>query len=113
MITAAAVALFFAAAEGGWEVARDDGKTLVERRPRPDGFFELRASTVTDVSPRTIADTFWSRRVRGVSALKMYTVLGQSENEKVVYQQLKLPVVKDRDYTLRMKRYVDLEHQLY
>lgn len=110
MVLAAALLLF---SDGGWEVARTHGTTLVERRPRADGFMELRASTVTDVTPDLVAETFWSRRVRGVSAVKHYLVIKQTDDEKVLYQQLKLPVVKDRDYTVRIKRYADPANGLF
>lgn len=113
MIVCAVALILAAEVEPGWEVAREDKKTIVERRPRSDGFMELRATTTTDVLPQAIAEAFWSRRVRSVSAVKQYLVLKKTETEKLVYQQLKLPVVKDRDYTVRLTRYADVGNGLY
>lgn len=110
MAVAAVLCLLVAA---DWEVARDDGRNLIERRARPDGFMEIRASTVTDVPTKHVAETFWARRGRSVSAVKKYVVISKTEDTKVIYQQLKLPVVKDRDYTVSVRRYVDDAHGLY
>jgi Polyketide cyclase / dehydrase and lipid transport len=40
------------------------------------------------------------------------TILSKSGNELVVYQHLKLPVIKDRDYTLRVS-WSDANHSLH
>lgn len=100
-------------ADGGWELARDDGRNVIERRRQSDGLMELRASTTTDLAPATVATAFWNRRVASVKAIKKYEIISQTDVEKVLYQQVKMPIVKDRDWTVRITRYADPANELY
>ena len=97
----------------GWEVVSTDGPKVVERRARGDGFIEVRVSTVTDIRPIHVANAFWARRTPASKAIKKYELIRQDDVEKIVYQQLRLPIVKDRDYTVRIERYTDAAAGLY
>ncbi len=105
--------LVFLLAISGWEVVRADAHHVVERRERGDGFVEIRVSTITDVPAQQVATAFWMRRTPASKAIKKYDLILQDETQKIVYQQLKMPIVKDRDYTVRIERYVDEASGLY
>ncbi len=100
-------------AVSGWEVVSIDGPKVVERRARGDGFLEIRVSTVTEVPALQVANAFWLRRTPASKAIKKYDLILQDETQKIIYQQLKMPIVKDRDYTVRVERYVDEASGLY
>lgn len=93
-----------------WEVIRTAPLTTVERRSHAEGFYEIRVSTLTDVRGEWIADAYWNERDKSLSTLKKYQVLSRTADEKVSYLQVHLPIVKDRDYTIRIVR--DANHEL-
>jgi ribosome-associated toxin RatA of RatAB toxin-antitoxin module len=89
-----------------WEsVAHDEG-ILVERRREPGTqFYEVRASTHSLFLPAVIFATLWKHQeyVEFVPYLKKLEILKQSEHEKVIYEQIKMPLfVADRDYTVKI-----------
>jgi len=89
-----------------WEsVAHDEG-ILVERRREPGtSFYEVRASTHSLFLPAVIFATLWNHQeyIEFVPYLKKLVILKQSEHEKVIYEQIKMPpLVADRDYTVKI-----------
>ncbi len=97
-------------ADDGWQVARKTARTLVERRPHLGGLMETRATSETDVPAEKIAEVFWHPPPKQrLEAVKKRVLIMQDDTQKVVYFQLRLPVVKDRDYTVRVKRFVEAE----
>ncbi len=96
-----------ARADAGWEqISQKDGVT-VERRPRPgSSFYELRARAVIPIAPQTFFATVWSYRdyPEFVPYLKSLRVVGEQPGESVLYQQIAMPLVSDRDYTVRFYR---------
>jgi hypothetical protein len=87
--------------------------TTVEQRPSNGGFFEVRATAETDLAPEHLADAFWNVRGKTIDAVKKRVVLKHDDKEHLVYQQLAMPIVKDRDYTIRIERYADPANELY
>jgi hypothetical protein len=48
-----------------------------------------------------------------VPHLKSLKILTEKPDERLVYQQIKMPVVKDRDYTVRIRKNVDHATRVY
>jgi hypothetical protein len=97
----------------GWVVIQNDGRHLIEQRLRPDGLMEMRGSTHTDVTAAAIAHAFWYPKGKLLPQVKQRLVLKHEDKEKVIYIQLRVPVVKDRDYTLHIDRFADPQNGLY
>jgi hypothetical protein len=96
-----------------WVIVLDDGNSRVERRLRQDGLMEIRGTTTTDVPAEALAEAFWSPKRKPAEQVKLRVELRKDDKEKVVYQQLRLPIVKDRDYVLRIERHADPENHLF
>lgn len=94
-----------------WEIVLDNGTTRVEKRLLPSGLLEMKATTSTDLAPQIVADAFWFRQA--VKGVRKYVLIKRTDREKIIYVQLKLPVIKDRDYTVRMSRYEDAKNGLF
>lgn len=97
------------AVEAGWQPFKEKHGIAVERRPVAGSkFFEYRASVNTQVAPEKIIDRLW-KNVTAATApvLKARQVLKQEPNEIVLYDQVKTPVVSDRDYTLLIRKVAD------
>ena len=90
-----------------WEqISQKDGVT-VERRPRPgSSFYELRARAVVPVAPQAFFAAVSNYRdyPEFVPYLKSLRVLEEQPEESVLYQQIAMPLVSDRDYTVRFYR---------
>ena len=98
---------------GDWVVILDDGHSIVERRLRADGLMEIRGTTTTDVPAAALAEAFWSPKRKPVEQVKKRVELKKDDKEKIVYQQLRLPVVQDRDYVVRIERLADPPNDLF
>jgi ribosome-associated toxin RatA of RatAB toxin-antitoxin module len=92
-------------AGNGWETVSDAEGILVERRREPGTtFYEVRASTHSPFPPSVIFATLWKHQeyVEFVPYLKKLEILTQSAQEKVIYEQISMPLVSDRDYTVKI-----------
>jgi len=88
-----------------WEQVTEADGMLVERRPLPGtGRYEVRVSTYAPFPPQVIFETLWRHEEYEafVPYLKKLVILKQSPDEKVTYEQIKMPLVTDRDYTVRV-----------
>ena len=95
-------------APGGWTTyATKDGVTLERRRPEGSRFYEHRAVVdVAAVLPARAADEIWrSIRSSDMESLKHRDILSEKPDELVIYDQIRTPVVSDRDYTVVVRRY--------
>ena len=95
-------------APGGWTTyATKDGVTLERRRPEGSRFYEHRAFVdVAGVQPARAADEIWrSIRSGDMDSLKHRDVLSERPDELVIYDQIRTPVVSDRDYTVVVRRF--------
>jgi len=94
-------------ARDGWSKwATRDGVTLERRRVDGSRFFEHRAFVeLAGIDPARAADEIWAA-IRGgdMESLKRRRILAESADELVIYDQIRTPVVSDRDYTITVRR---------
>jgi hypothetical protein len=94
-------------ARDGWATwATKDGVTLERRRPEGSRFYEHRAFVeLPAVAPERAAGEIW-RALRGgdMDSLKHRDLLAEGADELVIYDQIRTPVVSDRDYTIIVRR---------
>lgn len=92
-------------AEESWQpcAAGRDGVTLERRAVPGSKFYEYRASAVVSAPPDVVLRSIWSGVTEDFpQTVKQRTVLRQSPAALLFYDQIKTPVVSDRDYTIRM-----------
>jgi ribosome-associated toxin RatA of RatAB toxin-antitoxin module len=92
-------------ASGTWEQVIEVEGMRVERRSLPGtGRYEVRVSTSAPFPPPVIFETLWRHHEYPafVPYLKHLAILKQSPNEKVIYEQITMPFVRDRDYTVKV-----------
>ena len=98
--------------EAGWQrVAEHDGIVIERRTDDGPSIHEVRATTRSSLSPAAIMATLWKHDeyVQFVPYLKRLDVLRDEGDAKLVYEQLRVPLLKDRDVTLRVTRTVSAE----
>ena len=96
-------------AGAGWRAhASKDGVTLEKREVAGSSYYEYRAVVSVAVDPARAADEVWAALRGGdMESLKHRQILRASDHELVIYDQIRTPVVSDRDYTIRMRRLYD------
>ncbi|HEX9103405.1 MAG TPA: START domain-containing protein [Polyangia bacterium] len=95
-------------APGGWAVwATRDGVTVERRRPEGSRYYEHRAVVDVDgIAPARAAEEIWrSIHAGDMDSLKHRDILSERADELVIYDQIRTPVVSDRDYTVIVRRY--------
>ncbi len=116
-LVAAALLLAVASTEGAdWEKLSDKAGLLVERRPVAGSqAYEVRVTARSPVSPAAIFNTLWNHREYSlfIPHLKHLDILSDTGNERVVYEQVAIPLARDRDYTVRLQKRVDATAQRY
>jgi ribosome-associated toxin RatA of RatAB toxin-antitoxin module len=99
-----------------WEKLSDEGGLLIERRTVPgSSLSEIRATAQISLSPAVVAGTLWNHREypKFVPHLKRLLILSDTGDERLTYEQVSMPLVSDRDYTVRVKRRADPAAQRY
>lgn len=97
-----------AAADEPWQACKvkDAGKDdlSLEKRSVPESkFMEYRAQVTSRLSAEAILKTIWGNLTDPPpSVIKQRQILRKSATEIVMYDQVRTPVVSDRDYTLRL-----------
>jgi hypothetical protein len=97
-----------AVADEAWESVPVKGDNregiVVEKRAVPNSkFMEYRARATTPVSPEVVLRGIWTGLTEPPQGtVRKRQLIRQSETEVVVYDQVKTPVVSDRDYTMRI-----------
>jgi START domain len=94
----------------GWErVEERDGLTVERRVVSESRYHELRVSAVSPLSPDKLAASVWQFRKDGLEGkmIKRRDLLLDTPDERLVYQQVKTPIVSDRDLVVRLKRVFD------
>ena len=89
---------------------------LIERRPiAGTAFYEVRATVHSSLPPGVIFDTLWNHReyTLFIPHLKRLDLLSATDDEHIVYEQVAVPLARDRDYTVRLKKQVDGAAQRY
>ncbi|MGH7335867.1 MAG: START domain-containing protein [Candidatus Rokuibacteriota bacterium] len=99
-----------------WQMLSEKNGMLVERRAHPgSGFYEVRATTNSALPPAAIFETIWRQREHPqfVPYLKQLDLLADTGDEHLSYEQVAVPLARDRDYTVRLRKRVDQEAQRY
>jgi ribosome-associated toxin RatA of RatAB toxin-antitoxin module len=99
-----------------WEKLADKPGMVVERRPVAGSrSFEIRVTARSLLPPAAIFDTLWNHRAypQFIPYLKRLDLLADSGDERVIYEQVAVPLAKDRDYTVRLQKHVDASAQRY
>ncbi|HRI52239.1 MAG TPA: START domain-containing protein [Pseudomonadota bacterium] len=99
----------------GWQPFKVKRGVAVERRPvQGSRLFEYRASVTAPVSPEAVINHMWRFVSEGRSPIiKQRKVLKQEPTELLMYDQVKTPVVSDRDYTLLVRKISDTSGHRY
>jgi len=103
-----------AAAE--WEQLSQKLGVLVERRAAPGSSIpEFRATATSPLEPSAIFNALWRHREYPafIPHLKRLDLLSDTGDERITYEQIAMPLVRDRDYTVRIRRRVDPKAQRY
>ena len=90
-----------------WERVADRDGVVVERRSvEGSSVLEVRATAHSPLPPAVIMATLWKQNEyhEFVPYLKRLDVLQDDGDKKLVYEQIHVPFVKDRDVTLRATR---------
>jgi ribosome-associated toxin RatA of RatAB toxin-antitoxin module len=99
-----------------WEKVSEKPGMTVERRPVVgSNSFEIRVTARSQLPPAVIFDTLWNHRdyTQFIPHLKRLDLLSDSGDERVVYEQVAVPLAKDRDYTVRLQKHIDISAQRY
>jgi START domain-containing protein len=98
--------LCLSAADEPWKRYSEKNGVVVERRAVAGSkYFEHRASVSVAEAPAVVERTIWSGVTESPpKTVKKRTVLVHNDNEFVVYDELKTPVVSDRDAVIRIRR---------
>jgi ribosome-associated toxin RatA of RatAB toxin-antitoxin module len=99
-----------------WEPVHSDEHISVERRAEGrNGLYELRITGHARVSPEQMFETLWKHEeyIQFVPRLKKLEILKNDGTEKLIYQQAKMPMIKDRDYVIRVRRVADPSAHVY
>ncbi len=93
-----------------WDRLSDKDGVLVERRVVPGSRLgEIRVTAHSPLPPAAVFETIWKYHEypEFVPFLKRIKLLSDTGDERVAYEQLALPFVRDRDYTVRFRRRMD------
>jgi hypothetical protein len=99
-----------AGAEPAWESVPVKGENregiVVEKRAVPGSkFMEYRARATTPIRPEVVLRGLWTGLTEPPQGtVKKREVIRKSDTELVFYDQVKTPVVSDRDYTMRISQ---------
>ncbi len=96
-------------AEAGWsKYVTKGGVTLERRAVAGSKFYEHRAVLELPVDPAHAAAEVWAAlRGSDMDSLKQRQILRESADELLIYDQIRTPVVSDRDYTITVRRIHD------
>lgn len=103
----ALVPLLLLSADGDYKpVDEVDGITVESRPVASSSFVELRLTTTTDKTPASLCDAVFGDGKFDPEEpdLKSRTIIEESADERVTYDQISPAVVANRDYAVRAKR---------
>lgn len=97
----------------GWQpLTVKEGVTLERRPVTGSRYYEHRAVVELPVDPQAAAEDIWRALRNGdMDALKRREILREGPSELLVYDQIRAPVVSDRDYVIEVKRSYDPSHR--
>ncbi len=114
----AAVAAPSARADGGWTFVDDkNGVTVEKRAVAGSSWSEMRAVATTALPPERIYEAIrCAQRLddpRSRRYVKSYRVVRENAHERLIYEQVKSPLVSDRDYTVLIQWSADLARRVF
>jgi hypothetical protein len=101
------LAVAVASADDGWKRVDEEHGIVVDARDVPgSSLHEVRATVHSDLPPVTIAAVVWryDEHDRFVPHLEHAEIVRDAGDERIVYEQLGIPLLKDRDVVLRARR---------
>jgi ribosome-associated toxin RatA of RatAB toxin-antitoxin module len=104
------------AGDAEWErLGERDGIAIESRDTGDSPVRELRLTARSAVPPAAIMATIWrhDEYIQFLPYLKRLDVLRDEGDTKLVYEQIRVPVVKDRDLTVRVTRSVSADTGTY
>ena len=106
LLVVVAVASASAARADEWEHVKDKEGVVYDRRGVAGSkFYEYRATFEVQRSPADMVDAIWKDVTKPPGAqVTKREFIRQSDAELVIHDQIKTPVVADRELTLRMWR---------
>jgi hypothetical protein len=116
LVVACLVAAAGRADDQEWQPVTVKDNVTVERRVVAGSkLYETRALTSSPLTPAQIFAVLWDRRAytEFVPYIKYQDVLKETENEVLVYDQVKVPLVSDRDYVVWVRRQIDTQSQVH
>jgi hypothetical protein len=101
------------ASASDWQMLSSKDGLLVERRATEGSLYEIRATTESSLSPAAIFETIWKQREHPqfVPHLKRLDLLSEVGDERLAYEQVAIPMARDRDYTVRLQKRVAADAQ--
>lgn len=101
---------------GDWERIAAEGPLTIEARHAADSpVREIRITGHSTASPAIVMDTLWKHEeyLQFVDSLRALVVLAARDDEKLVYEQIHVPLLSDRDLTVRVTRRHDAARGVY
>lgn len=90
-----------AAAEQPWKIARSvDGLTLAARPVDGSTFEEVQVTTQSTRPLAALCAAVWGREAKVDGHFKKRVVIRESDTERWTYEQVKVPIVADRDVVI-------------
>jgi hypothetical protein len=98
-----------AVSDEGWTTFDSrDGVTYEKRSVPGSRFNEYRAITAVATTPVETARAVWTAITDSIPpTVKKRTVISRASDEIIIYDQIRTPVVSDRDVTIRIRRVVN------
>jgi hypothetical protein len=100
-----------AAGDAGWTTFDSRaGVSYAKRAVAGSPYNEYRAVVAIATPPPEAARVVWSAITEAIPpAVKKRTVISRDNDEMIIYDQIRTPVVSDRDVTIRIRRLVNGE----
>ena len=115
VLLAADASMAVATSPTDWNVLSDRDGLLIERRATEGALYEIRVTTESSLPPAAIFETIWAQRehTQFVPHLKRLDLISETGDERVAYEQVGIPLARDRDYTVRLQKRVDAAAHRY
>ena len=88
-----------------WKVTRTvDGMTISARDVSGSNFEEVKVTTISAQPLASLCDAVWGHDAKVEGHFKKRVVIRESDSERWTYEQLKVPIVTDRDIVVHSQR---------
>lgn len=104
LVLTAVIAL--AVHENDWKPDCTEGDVKIEtRQVEGSAFPELRLTTVSALGLGALCDAIWGKDASkdGEGDFKKRVVISETATERLTYEQIRVPVVRDRDYVMHVQ----------